>query len=115
MPFVLQALLEGVDVVGAEGDVAALDGVDRLARAEADAEVLLRQVKLGVAVAEERDLAGIAAAQVAVGLEEASGRGRGADSDEAGSFSAPVVSSVALAGRATRCASHASANSVPIA
>ena len=30
--FLRQAPLEGVDIVGAEGDVAALDGVDRLTR-----------------------------------------------------------------------------------
>src|SRR5262245_63326182 len=58
----LEARLEGVDVVGAEGDVAALDGVDRLPRAEAYPQVLLGEVELGGAVAQERDLAGVAVA-----------------------------------------------------
>ena len=60
MPFSVEALLEGLDVVGAEGDVAALDGIDGLTGAEADAEILLGQMELRDAVAQERDLAGIA-------------------------------------------------------
>ena len=47
MPLSFEALLEGVDVVGAEGDVAAIERVDRLSRAEADAEVLLSEMQLG--------------------------------------------------------------------
>jgi hypothetical protein len=40
--------------------VAVQNGVDRLAGAEADAVVLLGEVELGFAVAQERDLAGVA-------------------------------------------------------
>src|SRR5690606_6982339 len=43
----LQALLEGSNVVRAEGEVPALQRIDRLARLETDLEVLFGKVELG--------------------------------------------------------------------
>ena len=56
----VEPLLECRDVVGAERDVAALDRIDHLAGAEADAHVLLGEMKLRRPVGDERDIAGIA-------------------------------------------------------
>ncbi len=55
-----QVRLEGFDVVGAEGDVALVDGIDGLARAEADIEIAFGQMELRRAVRHEGDLAGVA-------------------------------------------------------
>src|SRR5437667_9336507 len=55
-----ESLLECRDVVGAERDVAAVDRIDDLSGAKADAEILLGDVKLRRAVAHERDSARIA-------------------------------------------------------
>src|SRR5690349_23742890 len=57
---VLQALLKGLDIVGAEGYMAALHRVYCLAGAKIDAQILLCQVKLGRAVGTEGNPAGIA-------------------------------------------------------
>ena len=56
----LEPALESLDVVGSEGDVAALQGVDRLAHPKAALEVFFREMHLGGAVGDERDVAGIA-------------------------------------------------------
>src|SRR5215472_856117 len=55
----VEPLLEGGDIVGAERNVSALQRVDRVFGAEADAEVLLRQVKLGGAIMQKRDVAAV--------------------------------------------------------
>jgi hypothetical protein len=44
--FLVEPLLEGGNIVGAEGDMAALERIDRVLLAESDGEVLLRQVEL---------------------------------------------------------------------
>src|SRR5579871_1952923 len=56
----VEALLEGGDVVGPEGDVSAVERIDRLPGPEADTEVLFCQVKLRGAVVKKCDLAGVA-------------------------------------------------------
>ncbi len=57
---VVEPLLEGVEVVGAEGDVAALHRIDHLAGAEAYVHVLLGDMHLHRAVGDEGDVARIA-------------------------------------------------------
>src|SRR5262249_59989785 len=58
--FFVEPPLEGLDVIGAKGDVPALHGVDDLPGAKADAEVLFRQMKLRRAVGAEGNLARVA-------------------------------------------------------
>ena len=48
------------DIIGPESNVSALQRIDRLLRAKADEEVLLRQVELGGAVLKKGDIAPIA-------------------------------------------------------
>src|ERR1700733_10659540 len=57
---VLESLLEGLDVVGAKGDVTAFDRIDNVLHAEAQFEVLGGQMKLGLAIRHEGDGGGIA-------------------------------------------------------
>src|SRR5262249_46293830 len=64
----LEPALERLDVVRAKSYVPPLDRIDRLARTEADAEILLSQMELRGAVAQEGDLA-----RIAVLVEDAPG------------------------------------------
>ena len=60
MPFSVETLLEGLDVVRAKSDMAALDGIDGLTGAKGDAEILLSQWNCVSPSLRNADLAGIA-------------------------------------------------------
>src|SRR4029077_13262335 len=52
--------LEGGNIVGSDGDVAALEWIDSVVGAETDAEVLGGEMNLGLAVGHEGDRGGVA-------------------------------------------------------
>ena len=65
----LEPPLEGRNVIGAEGDVTALERIDDVLGAEADAEVLGGQMYLGLAVGHEGDRGGVALRGVACAVQ----------------------------------------------